>query len=377
MSQSLREDVIEQLTPFLPDPKPNGELPEARTLSLLFPTPDVDGNQEKWDLIKKNLLSALDNEDLAPKAQREAVSGIVTSLSRSDLPPGGFAVFSDGENTRYFALQRRPEPQLSFDSAPLTAAVLADAQESRRFWLAALDVEDPRLFQVTDGVIEDRTPSEVMTLSEQMKITEPMGAVIWHSSGSVKRSGAPAKFHALGSATEDVKKDDIQNVLTAFGNQIADRVKDQDTLIIAGGPARCGHFRETFSHQSLLDREIHAAGEGLDQDELLSKAYAILSEEAEAGIKDELDNLDLSDPIRGINDIRTASLRGQIETLIISPERLGLTEGEDELMDVSSAPNQGLMDRSVAMAYTLKNGGSLILSAEASKDGAVASKRFG
>jgi hypothetical protein len=337
----------------------------------------VAGDADKFDLIRKNLLGELEDESRGPAAMRDRLRSIVTSLDQSDLPPGGFAAFTDGENTNYFALQQRPYPRLSLGGAALALPVLADAHLSSRFWLAVLDVEQPRLFHVCDGYVHDETPSEVQTLSETMEQYHPMDAVAFHSSGSVRRSGAPAKFHALGTATEDLRKDEMTRVLAAFGRQVGDIVQGSDPLVLAGGPSRVGHFRESFSHQNLMDEDLQTAGEGLELDILLQDASRLVEDRLEASSREQVTDIDPTSGLRSAKDILPASVQGRIDTVLIHPDHCGFQHGNDERLQLQSDDPEPLFaDRSAAVTYALRNGARLIVTREHTADGPVASTRY-
>jgi hypothetical protein len=376
MPQTLLETVLEQLSTYLPDPTEDGSLKDEQVMSLLYPSPDAAGNAEKFDLARKNLLQDLEDEAHGPAAMRERIRSIVTSLDQSDMPAGGFAVFTDGESTGFFALQQRPYPRLRLGGAALALPVLADAHMSARFWLAVLDVEQPRLFHVRDGFVHDKTPSEVQTLTSTMEQYHPMDAVAFHSSGSVKRSGAPAKFHALGTATEDLRKDEITRVLAAFGRQVGDIVSGSDPLILAGGPSRIGHFRESFSHQNLLDHDLQAAGEGLELDGLLHEATAIVDQHLKDGTRTSLEDLDPSGALRGASEIVPASIQGRVDTVLIHPNHCGFLHGDDERLKLVEDPEPRFAERSKAVAYALRNGARLMITRQHTGEGPIATTRF-
>lgn len=376
MAQTKLESVLEQVSAFLPDPQADGTLASEKVLSLLYPTPDFEGDHDKFDVVKKNLLSRLDEDSAGPAAMRSKIRGIVESLSRGDLPAGGFAIFTDGEKTEFLELQNSPYPRLALGPAALALPAFADASTSRRFWIAVLDVEQPMLFHVVDGVVKDKTPAEVTTLSETLKQYHPMADVVWHSSSSVRRSGARQQFHALGTATDDLRKDEITRVLNSFGKQVADIVTGNDPLILAGGPSRLGHFRESFSHQNLIDQDIQAAGDALEQDELLDRAFAAISQHHVETDHDTIDRLDTSNALRGADDLVKAAMRGRLDTILLHPDHQGFLSGNDERLRLPEEPDEDFAKRSLAIAYAVKNGADLIVSREHTADGPIATTRY-
>jgi hypothetical protein len=376
MPPTLLETVLEQLSAYMPDPSEDGTLKDGKVLSLLYPSPDVAGDADKFDLVRKNLLSELEHEERGPADMRDRVRSIVTSLDQSDLPPGGFAVFTDGENTNYFSLQQRPYPRLSLGGTALALPVLADAHLSVRFWLAVLDVEQPRLYHVSDGFVHDKTPKDVQTLTGTMEQYEPMNAVAFHSSGSVKRSGAPAKFHALGTATEDLRKDEITRVVSAFARQVGDIVTGNDPLVIAGGPSRLGHFRDGFSHQNLLEQDLQTAGEGLELDSLLEEATKLVDAKLQTDSRTSIEDLDPTSALRTAKEILPASIQGRIDTVLIHPDHCGFLHGNDERLKLSDDPEPKFEDRSAAVAYSLRNGARLVVTRQHTEEGPLATTRY-
>jgi hypothetical protein len=360
MRSAKLETVLEDLSPYLPQPGADGDLKKARVLSLLYPTPDFAGDHEKLEIAMKNVLSALDDEANGPAQMRQQIRSVVASLTASDMPGGGIAVFSDGNKAQYMALSEAPMPYLHLGEAAVALPVLLDAQESRRFWIAVLDVERPVLYHVADGRVQDRTPEDVQTLSQTMKQYHPMADVTWHSSGGVRRSGAPAQFHALGTATEDLRNDEMNRVLRSFAKQVESAVTGPDPVLLAGGPSRLGHFREHFEHRNLIDRDIQAAGDAQDEDELLKRAFEVYDVHAEASRKARLDELDLSAALTSLDELLTAAHEGRLERMLVRRSDSGLLSGDDERLKLQPA-DEDMLKRSKAVAYAAKHGAELLL----------------
>ncbi|GGY36070.1 baeRF3 domain-containing protein [Parvularcula lutaonensis] len=376
MKSSKTTELLEKIKGFLPEPDSEGKLAKDRVLSLLYPTPDFDGDHEKFEIVKRNLLSRLEDADAGPEVMRGAIREIVASLGQADLPPGGFAIFTTGEETTFVELSKRPQPRLQLGTSALALPVLADAATSHRFWIAVLDVEQPMLLHVVDGIVKDKTPREVMTLSDALKQCEPMDDIVWHSASSVRRSGAQPIYHALGVAADDLRKDEIRQVLTAFGKQVADIVRGDDPLILAGDPARIGAFKEHFSHRNLLDEGIQAAGEALKQDELLERAFSLMDERQAALDHETVSELDTSNALRGSDELRRAAIEGRIDTILLHPDHAGFLPGDDERLSLPEDADEAFATRSEAVSYTVRHGGRLILTREHTADGPIAITRY-
>ncbi|MEE4209827.1 MAG: hypothetical protein V2I43_11230 [Parvularcula sp.] len=358
MRSAKLETVLDQLSPFLPQPDTDGRLGDAEVLSLLYPTPDFAGHREKFDIAKKNLLSALSDEAFGPAKLRDRVRPLVESLDASDMPGGGIAVFATKDQVQYLPLSERPMPFLHIGKAALALPVLIDAQDSRRFWLAVLDVERPVLYHVADGRISDKTPDGVQTLTETMEQYEPMGDVLWHSSGAVRRSGAPAKFHALGTATEDLRQDESNRVMAAFARKVEDAVTGSDPLFLIGGPSRLGHFREQFSHRNWAGHDIQAAGDAQDEDELFKRAFAAFDEYKVGARKEETEDLDLSNTLTDLDELLNAAVEGRLERVLVRRDDSGILGGTDERLKLQEA-DETLVHRSLIVAYAVKHGAQI------------------
>lgn len=376
MRQARFDSPLEKVSPFLPEPKADGTLAENAVLSLLYPTPDFEGDPDKYAIVKKNLLSALDDDSRGPAGMRDKIRSVVESLDQGDLPPGGFAIFSNGDQAEYFELQESPEPRLHLGSAALALPLLADNAVAKRFWVAVLDVEAPRLLHVVDGRIHDETPEEISTLSETMQMYHPMASAIWHSSGSVRRSGAPAKFHALGTATEDLRNDEIVRVLTDFGKKVSGKVTGKDPLILAGGPARIGHFREHFSHRNLLEHDIQAAGEALEEEELLRRCFDVMDQHQSAETEKRVEGFDTSNALTDVSEMKQAAHRGRAEAVLLHPDHRGLLTGDDERVKLPEDADGDFVARSEAVSYAVKNGASLHITRQHTQNGPVVVTRY-
>jgi hypothetical protein len=215
-----------------------------------------------------------------------------------------------------------------------------------------------------------------MTLTEQMKQYEPMASVIWHSSSSVRRGGARQQFHALGTATEDLRKDEITRVLLAFGKQVDDKVQGDDPLILAGGPSRLGHFMEHFEHRNLAEEHVQAAGDALDEDELFDRAFAVYDEARAKRQASEVSDYDTTNALRGINELRQAAQRGRLDTVLIHPDHLGLLPGDDERLKLPETVDEKFAARSEIVSYAVKHGADLVVTERDTESGLLGLTRY-
>ncbi|MBB4657824.1 hypothetical protein [Parvularcula dongshanensis] len=372
---TLLEQRLQSLAPLIKDPAaPGADAPggkAASVVSLIYPTPDVSGDQHKWDIAQKNILSRLDEDHGLNERAAAKLRDYVASMDTEHLPTGGFALFADGEDVTIHPLTVRPAPTLH-EGEVYALPALVDAAAAQRYWVVVLDIDAPRLFEVQGGTWTDRTPKEVMTLSGEMGRTEPMASVTFHSSGRphIGQAGhAAAKFHGLGTATQDLKQTEIENVLTRFAVQVRDVVKgDSDPVLLAGDPKRTGLFRGHFDHQHLVEPDLHVAGDALELRELAGRAGDAMKAEEDKRRKALLDELDRNTLTDNTNLLLEAAREGRIATVYLREDGAGLLHGDDERLKIDSVDDWEVEARSSIVAYALKNGASLVLFGEEMAD---------
>jgi hypothetical protein len=353
------------------DPAGGKDAEGGGVLSLVYPTPDITGDTTKWGLARKNILTRLEEEDGLDARATAKIRAWVEAMDTKDLPEGGFAIYAEGEEMAAHALDVRPFPALH-RGAIYALPALVDAARKLRYWTVVLDVEDPRLFYVSGGEWTDRTPDEVRTLSGEMRRTEPMAAVTFHSSGRPhigKSDHAAAKFHALGAATTDLKAEEIDRVLTHFAGQVKDVIAGgTEPVLIAGDPKRCGLFGQHFDHPQLMD-ELHVAGIALELDELAERgAEAARAYEAERTRK-EMEALDRNRLERDETVLLRAAREGKVEHVFLREDAAGLLSGDDERLKLDALADEGAQARSMIVAQAVKNGAMLtVFAKEAAED---------
>lgn len=340
-------------------------------VSLLYPSPDIAGDQTKWDLARKNILTRLDEAEGLDRRAVAKLQAWVEQTDQKDLPEGGFALYSDGERLSALTLDVRPAPTLH-SGAIYALPALVDAAEQRAYWTVVLDVEAPKLFRVEGGTWKDETPAEVRTLSGEMGRTEPMAAVTFHSSGRPhigSASHASAKFHALGTASTDLKAEEVGRVLTHFAGQVEDIVSGtKDPILLAGDPKRCGLFRQHFDNPQLLEEDLHVAGDALELRELAGRAREAIEARMDERLADEMRALDRNTLTTRTDELLSAAREGRVEHVYLRADAAGLLPGDDERLKLGAMEDEGAEARSMIVAHALKNGAGLTVFEEEQAD---------
>ena len=374
--RSTLEDRLSTLAPLMRDPaapgtgEPGGK--EGGVLSLLYPSPDVAADTRKWDIAQKNILNRLggENPDTGaeqpePSLNERAAAKLRDWVSKMDpehLPTGGFALFSDGETMSAVELDVRPFPSLH-EGEIYALPALVDAASSARYWCVALDAEQPRLFHVTGRTWRDETPDDAPSLSERMGKTVPMATVSFHSSGRPhigSAAHASAKFHALGTATGDLKHDEVEHVLQTFAKQVEGAIKGRrDPVLIVGDPKNCGLFRQFFDDPRTMEHDLHVGGDALELHELAGRAHDAVAEQRGADLKRTLADLDRHTLRSETNELLGAAREGRIEHVYLREDAAGLLHGEDERLKLDAVDDAGAEARSMIVAQAVKNGAGL------------------
>lgn len=379
--RSVLEDRLSTLAGMMKAPQAPGankSAPDFGVVSLLYPSPDIAGDLQKWDIAQKNIISRIETDvadgsaDTLNARAVEKLSAWVEKMQPDDLPTGGFAVFTDGETLSAIDLDVRPLPTLHHGEI-FALPALVDAAATQRYWCIALDAEQPRLFHVKGRTWTDETPDDAPSLSERMGKTVPMATVTFHSSGKPhigSAAHASAKFHALGTATTDLKRDEIERVLTEFARQVsAVTVGSADPILIAGDPKNCGLFAEHFDHPATIEDGLHIGGDALELSELASRAHDAIVTWNKAGIAARLEDLDRNTLRAGTDDLLVAAREGRIEHVYLRDDAAGLLTGNDERLKIDAAEDEGAEARSAIVGNAVKNGAALtVFSADQADD---------
>ena len=376
--RSILDDRMSLLAPLLKEPAAPGADPaggkDGGVVSLLYPSPDIAGDSRKWGIARKNILSRI--EEVLPSAEPEEeghadtldarasakLRAWVEALEPDTLPDGGFALFTDGEEMSAMSLEVRPLPTLHKGEI-FALPALVDAARTQEYWCVALDAETPKLFRVSGRSWTDETPKDAPGLSGEMGATEPMATVSFHSSGRphIGSAGhAASKFHALGTATTDLKRDEIARVFTEFAGQVGRVVGGRsEPVLLVGDPKNCGLFRQHFDHPHTVPGDLHVAGDALALRELAGRAHATMEADAARRLKARLDDLDRNTLRTETQELLAAAREGRIDHVYLRADAAGILTGDDERLKIGAVDDAGAEARSMIATEAVKNGARL------------------
>lgn len=384
-NRSVLEDRMHALAPLMRDPAAPGSDPAGGKdgagglgiVSLVYPSPDVAGDSRKWGIAQKNILHRIDevfeeqgpstptDEAEAPDLNARGAAKLrawVEAMEPEKLPTGGFALYTDGEELTALSLDVRPLPTLHHGQV-FALPALVDAAETMRYWCVALDVEQPRLFYVSGRTWTDETPKDAPSLSGEMGQYLPMATVSFHSSGKPhigSAAHASAKFHALGRAVTDIKRDEIERVFEQFAKQVEAKTKGRaEPVLLVGDPKNCGLFRAHFDHPQAIEHDLHVAGDALELRELAERAHEAASKDDDARRAARLADLDRNTLRTDVQELLGAAREGRIDHVYLSHDAAGLLHGNDERLKIDAVEDQGAEARSMIVAEAVKNGAQL------------------
>ena len=391
-NRSILEDRVSTLAPMIKEPAaPGTGAPGGKdglgVVSLVYPSPDVAGDSRKWGIAQKNILSRIDevfevdgegtptDEAETPDLNARGAAKLrawVEAMEPEKLPTGGFALYTDGDDLSAVSLEVRPLPTLHKGEI-FAMPALVDAASTRRYWCVALDAEQPRLFYVSGRTWTDKTPEDAPSLSERMGKTVPMATVSFHSSGKPhigSAAHASAKFHALGTATGDLKRDEIERVLGDFARQVGTLTKGStDPVLIVGDPKNCGLFREHYDHPQAIEDDLQVGGDALEMQELAMRAHEAVMAWDDERKRARLGDLDRNTLRTGTTELLSAAREGRIEHVYLREDAAGLLTGDDERLKIDAAEDEGAEARSMIVTEAVKNGAQLtVFEAEMADD---------
>jgi len=288
-----------------------------RTLSVYTPRPIIEVGGEKWRILRKNLVSQL--EERFTDGEAGALVERLEAVELPDFRGAGLAFFATGDKVKAAHLSRRPYAMVSDGAEPLVAPLLADASDEKSRWVLALDRTEPKLYFYAGGTIEEKKGAfdapDYRSIEAQRYVHDD---VFFHSGGKVKSDGGkgPSVFHALGSDQSQEREKTDENYYRRVGEALEDAVPAQVRRIdVFGDPHTAGAFCKLMEPSRLECLQHNAAGESLEPERI---AEAIAAEK-------ELIT-DLPDGERDLKALADAAREGRIETLYVCIERAGLEE---------------------------------------------------
>ncbi len=231
--------------------------------SLYVPRPSIETGGEKWRILRKNLLTAL--EEKAPKAER--IYAALEGLENHDFRGLGIAFFESPTAFRTMHLIDRPIAILTTEAQPFLLPALADHLDRQTAWALALDKDEPKLYHYRNGEITDETHRLDAPSYEEIEHRRYVqDDILFHQGarGSVGGHQGPAIFHALGiSQPEEEEKTDIayyRELISALDRGLPAQL---ETLHVFADPHTGGRFVELVHADDFTIEHHNAAGDAL------------------------------------------------------------------------------------------------------------------
>ncbi|WP_300379907.1 hypothetical protein [Henriciella sp.] len=289
-----------------------------KTVTVYVPRPAVEIGGEKWRILRKNVVDAVQNH--APNADR-----IIERLQNFELPnfrANGIVLFQDGEHYRMAHLNSRPVASITTGEPPFILPLLADYQNRETHWVLFVTRDEPKLFLYSGGHVKDMTDRldapKYRSVEARRHVHDD---VFFHSvsRGSASAGEGESAFHALGTGQDEERdKTDrafYEDVANAADQALPPQTK---TLHVIGEEGTVGHFAQVMEH-GRFDLVQHHAGGPNEVEQHIKEAFG--DESATEGKLPEGKNLP---------DLNDAAKAGQIDTLYLPVEHALLEEMHEQ-----------------------------------------------
>jgi hypothetical protein len=343
-------------------------------VSLYLPT-HIAGREIRQDPIRlKNLLTKA-AERLAkshPKPAVEAVLAPARALLGDDSfwrhQQAGMAIFlaPDFHRVHRLPLAVPEEEWVSgcFHIKPL----LPMFDDAGRFWLLAISETRTRLYEgsrwnFTAAAGEDLLPQGIdfirdATLYQETKYAPPES-----------RHGTIAHAQTIGESPHEVHKTELLDLLQRIAATVAPHVKRRPAPVVVAAQSQVlGHFREIAEWPELVPVGVAANPDGLSEEVLHQRAYALVEPKRDAARQAALDHLAAlcgtgKATTRAV-EIVSAAVEGRIGTLFVDGDchcwgKVETADGQIAVHDDRPAEDDvDLLDYAAVM--TLRHGGSVM-----------------
>ncbi|WP_084420162.1 hypothetical protein [Henriciella litoralis] len=276
-----------------------------KTVSVYIPRPAVETGGEKWRILRKNVIDAVESH--APKSS--FILERLANFELADFRANGIALFDDGEHHRMAHLSARPVASISTDEPPFILPLLADMQSHSTHWVLAITKGKPKLFLYANGFAKDMTDRLDAPGYRSVEARRQIQDDVFFHSGSrgreAARDGQPM-YHSLGSdQSEEREKTDEAFYHDVF-NAVEEALPPQtQSLHVIGEEGTVGHFASIAANGRFDIVQHHAGG----QDDLEAKIVDAFKDETSP-------ETDLPAP-QPVPDLETAARSGQIGTLYV------------------------------------------------------------
>lgn len=289
-----------------------------KTTSVYVPRPAIEIGGEKWRILRKNVVDAVEKQ--APKAAfiRERLE----NFELADFRANGIALFDDGQNTRMAHLNARPIASITTGEPPFILPLLADFQSRDTHWVLFITRDQPKLFLHQGGHVKDMTDRLDAPKYRSVEARRYVQDDVFFHSGSrgreAARDGQPM-YHSLGSDQNQEREKTDHAFYEDVANAVDEALPPQtETLHLIGEEGTVGHFAKVMA-PGRFDIVQHHAGGQQDVEQHIREAFA--DEEMEAA------DLPTHKPIP---DLEAAARSGQLGTLYVPLEHALLEEMHDQ-----------------------------------------------
>jgi hypothetical protein len=247
-----------------------------------------------------------------------------------------------------------------FAVKPLLPLFMADG----RFYILALSQAAVRLFSGTPhSVMEIDLVDVPEGIAESLQYDSKQYQLQFHT-GTAGGGRRPAMFHGHGVGTDE-KKDEILRYFQDVNRGLATILTDQQTpLVLAGVDYLLPIFRETTSHQAVMEEAVTGNPDGLRAEELHQKALPIVRPVLEQNQRDDARRYrELAGKgytAAGVQSVVPAAAFGRVAALFVAlDERCpGVFDETNNQVTVATDDDPAAEDLlDLAAVETIKNGG--------------------
>ena len=329
-------------------------------LTLLMPCYETGPEQQQNAIRFKNLLSRAESSagdhHAALKGTFKTLGRLIDDEEFWRHTSAGFAVFSDGKQTRMYQLpQRLPEHAEVADHYAITPVLPSVAEDESCYVLCVSRKHTRLLLAGRDEVAEVSAD-----LPESLKKYEPEGqkAFGMHSFNTRRSDGQYGVPH--GHPEED-KEPELRQFFGEIDEALREAVDSPDApVVFAGVEELFPLFKEVSEHRALVGECIAGNPDETPNKDLAAKAMELVRPQFEQAADERLNRLHNSMQGDQATDdpalIGTAAKRGAIENLFINREKFTDNPPGRELLPETQASLQ-LLD--AVVRKTLATGGSV------------------
>jgi hypothetical protein len=326
-------------------------------ISLFMPTHRVTANTEEDRIRLKNLLNTAEERLVAGGLRApEAVELLEPARRLNDdglfwrYQSDGLALFLARDVFRHFRVPVEFSELVvvseRFHVKPLLPLLTGEG----RFYVLALSQDQVRLLQGSRrGLAEVDLAGVPKSLAETLRDEGRERHLLWHTRAAPRGGERAAMFYGHGSAQED-SKPRILRYFQQIDRGLQELLSGQRVpLVLAGVEYYFPIYREANSYPHLVPEGITGSPNGLSDEELYRRAWAILEPRFRADQERALStHLELSAANPGrtshdLEEILRAAWQGRVENLFVAVDRevWGKYDPQTEKVEIHESPQPG------------------------------------